>query len=645
MEILAPAGSPAAFISAIDAGADAVYAAPGNFNARRRAQSFSLKEFRQLVAYAHSKKRKVYAVVNTLIKEAELPTLHKELENAISSGADALILQDLAVVNIANRISPKIPIHASTQMTIHNSAGVLAMQKMGFSRAILARELSAEEILSIASKSNLELEIFVYGALCFSISGICFASSFIGGRSGNRGECTQPCRRKWSCGKSDKFFFSTCDLDYREFYEKIKNSVTSLKIEGRMKNATYVYRAVKYWRAIVDGAPISEEFSENFTRKSSAYYISGGNGTLLNSSEPPSVGRYLGKLQKTEDGSSYFQTQSEIKSGDRLRICGADGEELESLKLTSNFELGTKISLDNFKYRKNCSIYLADRELQEYSAESRLKSVMSKSLPFQIRSVRVQMPPKLKKIGKNLNPALFIKLQSASNDAFKLPAQYWILPFTSQNMAYMREHPQLRKKLFWELPCFIPEARLQTLRSYIRESVESGFKNWILQNFSHFELLPKATFKIAGSLLYSMNSEAMSLLSKQGTVAFISSYEDDFLNLRNAAGFNRIFQLYNNPPIFFSRAQAVHYFDSEYRFKQGDLEVAISKHEDYLEFYSIKPYSIFQHIKKLRALNPYGFLIDLSHTPQQEYCEVLNLYRDEAPCPNSCKYNFKRELK
>ena len=195
IELLAPAGSTESFLAAIDGGADAIYCGTSLLNARMRAKNFTIPQLSYLVPYAHSRGVKIYITMNTLVKNGELESIFDLLYQLSQLEVDAIIVQDIGLIEIAKNYFPSLSIHASTQMAIHNLDGVEVAEKLGMERVILARELTIDEIGYITRRSNIEVEIFVHGALCYSISGICLASSYLGGMSGNRGKCTQVCRR------------------------------------------------------------------------------------------------------------------------------------------------------------------------------------------------------------------------------------------------------------------------------------------------------------------------------------------------------------------------------------------------------------------------------------------------------------------
>ena len=241
IELLSPAGSPEGVIAAVQNGADAVYMGMGNFNARRGAKNFTDEEFVKAVRYCHVRGCKVYVTLNTLVNDREMHDAVAAAKIASDAGADGLIVQDLGMSYAIRCALPDIPLHASTQMSLHNLAGVEAAAEMGMTRAVLARELSFEQIRFITQNASIETEVFVHGALCFCHSGQCYMSSLIGRRSGNRGLCAQPCRLQYSLGgRMDDHPLSLKDNCLVEQIRRLEEAgVASLKIEGRMKRPEY----------------------------------------------------------------------------------------------------------------------------------------------------------------------------------------------------------------------------------------------------------------------------------------------------------------------------------------------------------------------------------------------------------------------
>ncbi len=266
LELLAPAGSPESAIAAVKNGADAIYMGFGGFNARRNAKNFSDDDFRAVAEYCRIRGVRVYAAINTLLSDRELPEALSLAEQACRSGADAIIVQDLGLMRAIREALPDIQIHASTQMSVHNLEGVKKAAELGASRVVLARELSREKVAYICRNSPVEIEVFCHGALCMSYSGQCYMSSVIGRRSGNRGLCAQPCRLNYGIGqKASDFPLSLKDLCLVEHIRDLKKcGVSCLKIEGRMRRPEYVAIVTGiYSRAIKDGKnPTKKELSD-----------------------------------------------------------------------------------------------------------------------------------------------------------------------------------------------------------------------------------------------------------------------------------------------------------------------------------------------------------------------------------------------
>lgn len=271
-EILSPAGSFEALIGAVRGGCDAVYVGSHSFSARAGAKNFDKDELAKAVSYCHLHGVLLYQAINTLVTDSELSILEGELCYACKIGVDGLIIQDLAVASAVKALCPEMPIHASTQMTIHTEGGILQASQLGFSRVVLARELSLTQIKRLcayAQKIGIETEVFVHGALCMSVSGQCYMSAMFGSRSANRGNCAQACRLPFStCENSDGHALSLKDLSLIEYSAKLQEiGASSLKIEGRMKRPEYCYITAKALsRALVGKDFSADELSQVFSR-------------------------------------------------------------------------------------------------------------------------------------------------------------------------------------------------------------------------------------------------------------------------------------------------------------------------------------------------------------------------------------------
>ena len=264
LELLAPAGSMEALYAAVQNGANAVYLGSGMFNARQGAKNFTLQTLTEAVKYCHVRGVAVHLTLNTLVSDREMGDVCTLIRSAATSGVDAFIVQDLAVVDLCRRIAPHIPIHGSTQMSIHSLSGVLMCAAMGRSRVVLSRELSRDAIHYITTNSPIEIEVFAHGALCMCYSGQCYLSSAIGGRSGNRGRCAQPCRQSYGYSHwENKYPLSLKDNCLDHYLQELQEmGVASLKLEGRMKRPEYVATVTDVYRKALDELAVTRDMEE-----------------------------------------------------------------------------------------------------------------------------------------------------------------------------------------------------------------------------------------------------------------------------------------------------------------------------------------------------------------------------------------------
>lgn len=298
-ELLSPAGSFEALRAAIDGGADAIYMGGASFNARINAKNFGTDEMREAITLAHSYGVKLYQTVNTMVFDKETDDLLRAAEESARAGIDAFIVSDLGAAGLLRSYLPEVPLHASTQMSIHSTLGAKELEKHGFERVVPARELSREDIISLVKGTSLEVEIFIHGALCVSHSGQCLFSSLVGGRSGNRGLCAQPCRLPYACEGQrigDRYPLSLKDLSLAEHIgEIIDSGVASLKIEGRMKSPEYVRGVTSIWRELLDGG---KDASKAEMQKLADFFSRGG---FTDSYYKKTVGRGMLGVRSEED--------------------------------------------------------------------------------------------------------------------------------------------------------------------------------------------------------------------------------------------------------------------------------------------------------------------------------------------------------
>ena len=325
IELLAPVGDFECLKAAVQNGADAVYLGASNFSARASAKNFDLTELEKAINYATLRNVRVYLALNTLIKNTELQEAINIAKSAYELGISAIIVQDYGLASILLKTFPDLPIHASTQMSIHNLEGANQIEKLGFKRAILAREISISEIEFISSNSNIELEVFVHGALCISYSGQCLLSSIIGVRSGNRGKCAQACRLPYELINSqnesiDKgYLLSPRDLYGLEFIPKLIDiGITSLKLEGRLKKPEYVATVTRIYRKYIDMALANKEYiiSEKDKKDLLQVFNRGGfstghldnspNTNLIFKESPTNMGIYIGNVSNYNSNKGHI---------------------------------------------------------------------------------------------------------------------------------------------------------------------------------------------------------------------------------------------------------------------------------------------------------------------------------------------------
>ena len=277
-ELAMPAGSIQCGLVAFREGADAIYLGLQSFSARKNATNFTIEEYSKIFRFAQDNNKKVYITINTVIYDAQIPSIIKILKQIEIIGTSGLIIQDLGIAKIIKTFFPTLELHGSTQLAVHSVEGVKAMQKLGFTRVVLSRELTISEIEHIRNKCNdIELKVFIHGALCYGFSGLCMASKIITKRSANAGACAQICRTWFSKDEGNGYYFSMKDLNSAESVKKLQNiMIDSLKVEGRMKSPAYVSAVTKYYRAILDNQPyehLIEDVKTTFSRNSSKGWL------------------------------------------------------------------------------------------------------------------------------------------------------------------------------------------------------------------------------------------------------------------------------------------------------------------------------------------------------------------------------------
>ena len=496
-EILSPVGGPESLIAALRSGADAVYLGVGEFNARRNAVGFSENELCDAAKYCHTRGAKLYAALNTLVFDSELDAAIETAKQAAAAGVDAFIVQDMGLASLLHQTLPNIPLHASTQMSVHSPEALKPLKELGFCRVVAAREMSGRELETFckaATQLGMEVEVFVHGALCMSLSGQCYLSSTFGDRSGNRGLCAGPCRLPFSVTNGTGYDLSLKDLCLLSHIDELKKmGVASFKIEGRMKRPEYVAAATAAYRLAVDGEIIPHEliemlrgvFSRNgftdgyFTEKTGKTMFGRrdeGDKELTNT-----VLNSLHALYRTERQSIPVSAKLMVKSGVPSVLTLSDGENTVSAEgeipvaaktvpISREFAFG-KISklgnscykLENFELSADEGLTLPSSALGKLrnAAAEKLSEIRANIQPPEIKNPTVESVERdlcraavrdnsllskiLPSVGKKR--PLLARFRTAKNIPPELDADGVILPAESDF-----ENFSLNKPLFIELP-------------------------------------------------------------------------------------------------------------------------------------------------------------------------------------------------
>jgi len=695
-ELLAPAGNTEALDAAIGEGADAVYLGLKSFNARLRSSNFAWNQFESAVQAVHKLGKKIYVTVNTVVEESETERLYRFLSYLDKIGPDALIVQDFGVVRMVQEFFPRLVLHASTQMNASSAAAVNLLSKEGIKRVVLARELHGEEIRSIRQNTASELEVFVHGALCVSESGLCLFSSYLGGKSANRGMCTQACRRYYEAesgagAKEKGYYFSPNDLQLIDRIPfLVETGVDSFKIEGRMKSAEYVgsvtaaYRYVlDHWQEDKEGAVAAGKrmLATDFARAKTHFLFDGADSSkFLNPDQAGGTGIYLGKIDavRTEknaeaDGipemSGAVQKFALLKggsydpeSGDSIRIHKKDDSGRVSYKVQSVKRFA------NAKDRQEpwisvpgdalCgdTVYL----LQTKSMSKRYKRVLGSDLSqFRLQPGGERLPvldltPLQKETLSFFPEGTYIQVSTVSDlyaVAPEHPVRFIIELNTETRRSLIEKKEALpcgKKQIFISLDPFCPPTTQEVLENDIEELSALGFTQWVVNNPAHIALLKNKNVRIIGGpYLYTFNRWAVSWLENQNIDAFIMSYETSLKTLETIfEGFQRsrmMICLFSYPALFRMRFKLPETYDfSWFADKEGMMFRALSTPDGSFVMPE-KPFSIIDRTHHLRKLGFSRFLIDMSKTAvRRADIKVLMraLYKGEA-LPDTSRFNWK----
>jgi len=579
MELLAPAGNFENFHAALESGADSVYVGAPGLNARNLAKDLSLEQIGSMIRSGHDQGKKVYVAVNSLIREKDLLPLLETLCFLEAVSPDGLIIQDLGVMNLVMDHFPSLHVHGSTLMTIHNRAGVQVLTSLGFSRVVIAREYTLKEIGRLVRQSSMEIEVFIHGAMCFSYSGLCLFSSYLGGKSGLRGKCAQPCRRKYSVGSGGKakgsagYFFSMNDLNGLEMVpEFLRIGVSSLKIEGRLRSATYVKNIVSAYRMVIDAGmhpepEVLQEASslviEAMGRKTSSGFFKTPQPTdAIARFQSGNIGNYLGRalfVEKRDNGTFItLKPKRSFKVGDRLRLHFEKSDKRQSFTVVALFDQEQKkmqaernkrirIQLPEFaelsRLKGQVDLYLVDVRTADESGSLAstknnlpllLNAGQKKRIAQKVRTLKRGVIAKefsaangpgssarQKKSGVHSSCELWLRVDSPRLILGKQPfiPDRYVINLDRKIMGSVGDIKRFlgrnMRSVIWALPPVLNDSSFGQVKKRLSSLIKSGFKTFQVAHLSQIELFEGERVQLFGDYsLNLMNSQALHLLSK-----------------------------------------------------------------------------------------------------------------------------------
>ncbi|MDR0456172.1 MAG: U32 family peptidase, partial [Treponema sp.] len=678
IELLAPVGSPEALDAAVGEGADAVYLGLKNFNARMRSVNFTYAQFEAALRSLRRMGKKLYVTVNTVFEQREADRVYQLLKYLSAVGPDALIVQDFGVLAMVRSEFPQLKLHASTQMNIASGRGVNVLSRYGVSRVVLARELSLEELRSIRSETNMELEIFVHGALCVSVSGICLFSSYLGGKSANRGMCTQACRRLYHCGEDaaeNGYYFSPADLQLLEHLPGIAAAgINALKIEGRMKSADYVGAVVSAYRLVLDAiihgdneeavrrgiAEGQKILCGDFARSKTAYFFNAANAedniNWLNPAQDGGTGISLGVIEKIQGkagerralvGGLFNAAGILPVAGDSIRLHRSDDSERVSHKLqyaeaaADGSNTGFWLSIPD-GFDKGDRVYL----IQTRAMSKRHKPVIAHNAGTGGRMPGHEKAPPTATLpafvqrkaapGKNKSAAfpdgLYVAVSRIS-DLYIVqssrPAKV-MLSLSRKTINYLlgENKPPLPFKpaeIILVLEPFFPQSTGEELAGIINPLVDRGYRQFTVNNLGHFSLFRdiRADVQlIAGPWLYTFNTWALSYIVSLGADGFVSPLENNRQNWERTidAGNRQLRSMafvpvFAWPPLFHIRANLGTLYDFTAFSDNRDEHFSLVCEQEGSTVFPEKPFSVTDKIPFLKEAGFRRFIIELSGPP------------------------------
>ncbi|MDR1429722.1 MAG: U32 family peptidase [Spirochaetaceae bacterium] len=691
IELLAPAGSPEALDAAIGEGADAVYLGLKNFNARMRTSNFAYSQFEGAVRSLHRMGKKIYVTVNTVFEQREGDRIFQFLKYLAAVGPDAIIVQDFGVACLVKEHFPSLKLHASTQMNIASAKGVNLLSKQGFSRVVLARELSLDEIRAIRQETNMALEVFVHGALCVSASGLCLFSSFLGGKSANRGMCTQACRRLYHQQAEKGYYFSPADLQLLENIPDLAGAgVNAFKIEGRMKSAGYVGTVVSAYRRVIDGLDGDREaalagglskLKKDFAREKTTFYFYQNNPSAwLNAEQDGGTGISLGPLLKVtgsgdgrrgllaarsgQEQDTVREQDAVIEEGDTIRLHRADDSDRVSHRVTylrEDASGGLWVSIPD-GFEAGDSVYLISLK----AGSRRYAQVLPRDLaPFRRQPGRDRAPPcdLAPSGGKGPFPEGLYAAVDAVEDLFVLqsrrPARV-ILGYSPKTASALlkKAGPSMRGagsplpfnpgEIIIDLDPYFPQSMDGDYARDIIPLVEAGYRAFIVNNPGHLACFRglRVTL-VAGPCLYTFNRWAQRFLSGLGLDYFVSPLENNRQNLEKTVAENRrrsvFVPVFAWPALFRIRSDlsSIYTFGNFEDNKGGGFEL-LTRGEGSIVIPG-QPFSLVDKIPFLEASGFKRFILDFRYRQlrKKDYRDIMDALMNQRPLPNVSRFNWK----
>ncbi|MBO7121866.1 MAG: U32 family peptidase [Treponema sp.] len=699
-ELLAPAGNVESLDAAIGEGADAVYLGLKTFNARLRSSNFSFREFEGAVSSLHKKGKKIYVTVNTVCEERETERLYRFLAYLNRVGPDGLIVQDFGVIRMCQEFFPNLALHASTQMNVESASAVNLLGKEGFKRVVLARELGLEEIKDIKSKTGVELEVFVHGALCVSESGLCLFSSFLGGKSANRGMCAQACRRLYTTegggGNFQGYYFSPCDLQLIDkIPDLVQAGVESFKIEGRMKSAEYVGSVVAAYRYVLDHwqenkkeavAAAKRMLATDFARAKTSYWynfksvqdgVEGAGEQILNPNQAGGTGIYLGKIASQkyapkelidaakEAGKEGGVQLALIKGGsydpdpgDSIRIHKKNdtGRESHKVRYVETDKQGRRWIDVPGGFGVDDEVYL----LQTKSMSKRYPRVLPNDLgPFNHQPRDELLPVMdLTPVQKNeldyFPEGTYVQVSSVADvfSAQALNPVRMILELNSESAYDLINKktvlPFSKKQMIFSLDPFCPQGIEEKQIEQISALVDMGYKTFVANNLAQVSALrQKGANIIAGPYLYAFNRWAVSWLENLDIGAFVSPYENSKKNLEGIyepkVRGRVLIPVYAYPALFRMRFKLPKNYDFTYFSDKEEVAFKVNSTADGSFVMPEAPFSIVDKTAVLQGEGFKRFLLDFSKTKvgRQEVKAVQLSLAKQKPLEGVSRFNWK----